>query len=294
MMDQLSMDLVRLCRRNRDGAYGTRNNRQRGLTAMAKDLKELGYDLPAATSLKPKHVDALVEHWLNDDKTDASIRNRLTWLRWWAEKINKPNVIHRDNAHYNVAERNAPTRNRAQELDTGQYQRLQDRHIQASVLLQVAFGLRREEAIKFNPATAIKPDFIALKSSWCKGGRARIIPITTLTQRRLLNNVQRLVPDGSLIPDKLSYVEQLKRYEYATLTAGMRNTHGFRHAYAQRRYLALTGQPCPLDGGKLRKDMTIAERVADMSARRTISNELGHGRLSITDTYLGSANHDTL
>lgn len=284
------MDLVRLCQRNRDGSYGTQNNRRRGLAAMANDLTDLGYKLPSAGSLKPKHVEALVERWHDSDTSDASIRNRLTWLRWWAEKVNKLNVVNRDNAAYGVAERGEVTRNRAQALDHAKFDTIECPHIKASVLLQVAFGLRREEAMKLQPQAAIRADHIALQASWTKGGRARTIPVTTLEQRQVLEHVMRLIPGGgSLIPAQLSYVEQLKRFEYQTLKAGLRNTHGFRHAYAQQRYAVLAGQSCPLAGGKRWADMSGTERAGDRAARHKISAELGHGRLKITDTYLGSA-----
>ena len=231
-MDDLTMNLVRLCQRNRDGSYGTQNNRRRGLTAMAQDLADLGYKLPSAESLKPKHVEALVEKWLDADTTDASIRNRLTWLRWWAEKVNKPNVINRDNAAYGVAERGEITRNRAQSLDPAKLATIECPNIKASLLLQAAFGLRREEAMKFQPHKAIRADHIALQGSWTKGGRARTIPITTLEQRQVLEHIATAFPgNGSLIPAQLSYVEHLKRYEYQTLKATFRNTHGLRHAY---------------------------------------------------------------
>ncbi|SOC48172.1 integrase-like protein [Rhizobium subbaraonis] len=289
-MDDLTMDLVRLCQRNRDGSYGTRSNRKRGLSAMANELRDLGYKLPNAGSLKPKHVEALVERWLDADTTEASIRNRLTWLRWWAEKVSKPNVVSRDNATYGVAERGGAIRNRAQKLDGAKFRAIECPYIKATILLQVAFGLRREEAMKFQPQAAIRTDVIMLQASWTKGGRARTIPITTLEQRQVLEHIVRFMPGrGSLIPAQLSYVEHLKRFEYHTLKSGLRNTHGFRHAYAQQRYAALTGQACPLAGGKLWEDMTAKEREADRSARRQISAELGHGRLKITDTYLGRA-----
>lgn len=289
-MDDLTMDLVRLCHRNRDGSYGTQNNRRRGLTAMADDLAGLGYKLPSAASLKPKHVEALVEKWLDADTTDASIRNRLTWLRWWAEKVNKASVVNRDNATYGVADRGDATRNRAQALDTDKLNAIECAYIRASLQLQGAFGLRREEAMKFQPQAAIRADHIALQPSWTKGGRARTVPITTLEQRQVLEHINNLVAGrGSLIPAQLSYVEHLKRFEYQTLKAGIRNTHGLRHAYAQNRYRTLTGQACPMSGGKTWVDMSATEREADRTARRQISAELGHGRLKITDTYLGSA-----
>ncbi|TGU67781.1 integrase, partial [Mesorhizobium sp. M1C.F.Ca.ET.144.01.1.1] len=81
----------------------------------------------------------------------------------------------------------------------------------------------------------------------------------------------------------------LKRFEYQTLKAGLRNTHGLRHAYAQQRYRTLTGRACPLADGKRWAEMSSNERAADRAARHKISAELGHGRLKITDTYLGSA-----
>ena len=289
-MDDLTMDLNKMCRHNRDGSYGTQKNRQRGLAAMASDLRKLGYKLPEARSLKTRHVAALIEHWLGNDLDDATIRNRLTWLRWWAERIGKPNVVERDNAAYGVSPRSEDPVNRAQRLDPLKFHRITCPFIKASLLLQVAFGLRREEAIKFRPAYAVQQNRIVLKSSWTKGGRSRTVPITTDYQNKVLDDVRRVIPgDGSLIPAQSNYVEQLKRYEYQTLEAGLRNTHGFRHAYAQRRYLVLTGWPCPLAGGKRRHQMTNEERERDRSARFQISGELGHARLSITDTYLGKA-----
>jgi hypothetical protein len=288
-MDDLTMDLVRMCRRNRDGSFGTQANRQRGLTAMAGELRDLGYRLPAAASLKPKHVEALVEKWLNDDKTDATIRNRLTWLRYWAEKINRPALLSRDNTRYGVGERGEGTRNRARPLDPGKFKSISDPHVRASLLLQAAFGLRREEAIKIRPHLALRADQLVLQASWTKGGRPRSLDILTLEQRQALENAARVAGGGSLIPPDLTYVEQLKRYEYLTLKAGLRNTHGLRHHYAQQRYRTLTGQLCPLAGGKRWTEMSAKEQHADRAARRQISAELGHARLKITDTYLGRA-----
>lgn len=48
--------------------------------------------------------------------------------------------------------------------------------------LQAAFGLRREEVIKFQPSYADRGDRIALKGLWTKGGRERTVPITTTVQ----------------------------------------------------------------------------------------------------------------
>lgn len=49
--------------------------------------------------------------------------------------------------------------------------------------------------------------------------------------------------------------------------------HGLRHAYAQQRYLELTGWPCPQAGGPSKGALTGIQRQSDHKARLTISTE---------------------
>jgi integrase len=90
-----------------------------------------------------------------------------------------------------------------------------------------------------------------------------------------------------LIPPERNYVEQRNRYDRQVRTAGIRNPHGLRHAYAQRRYEELTGWMAPLAGGPASKSLTIEQRARNKGARETISRELGHGREEISAAYLG-------
>ena len=59
-MDKLQWDLKQLCKRNRDGSFSTQAARGRILDLAARELAALGYVDMRAQSLKPKHVDALV------------------------------------------------------------------------------------------------------------------------------------------------------------------------------------------------------------------------------------------
>jgi len=52
-----------------------------------------------------------------------------------------------------------------------QLDKVRDAHVRMSLELQQAFGLRREEAIKFIPSFADRGDHLVLKASWTKGGR---------------------------------------------------------------------------------------------------------------------------
>jgi integrase len=156
-----------------------------------------------------------------------------------------------------------------------------------SLELQQAFGLRREEAIKFQPSFADRGDHVVLKASWTKGGKERIIPLRTQAQREVLNRAGRLAGSGSLIPSNRNYVQQLRIYEGSTLRAGLSRMHGLRHAYAQRRYGELTGWKAPAAGGLEGQTMTPEQAETDRLARFTISRELGHEREQITVAYLG-------
>jgi hypothetical protein len=287
-MRTLNYQLKQLCTNNRDGSYATQAMRSRMLSLMANQLHELGYRQMQAKSLKPKHIVALTQLWEQQELSIGTRKNRLATLRWWAAKVNKQNVVARDNDQYGLARRQYVTNaSRVTSVSNEQLDNINDTYTRLSIRLQQAFGLRREEAIKFQPSYAIKDDHLQLKSSWCKGGRARVVPITNSEQRDLLNEVQAFAKGGSLIPPELKYVQQLRRYEGQTRRAGLRKLHGLRHGYAQRRFQVLTGFACPAQGGPISQDLTSDQRALNEKARAVISAELGHTRENITAVYLG-------
>jgi len=287
-MKNLNYQLRKLCRDNRDGGFSTQATRSRILDLIANQLHELGYRHMQPKSLKPKHAEALVAHWRGQGISIGTLKNRLAALRWWAGKVNKQNVIARDNTAYGIGSRTyVAEHSKAQALDETRLSLIADEYVRMSVRLQAAFGLRREEAIKFRPGYAMQGDHIQLKSSWTKGGRARTIPITNDEQRYLLVKAKALARGGSLIPADKNYVQQLRRYEHQTARAGLKKLHGLRHGYAQQRYLELTGQPCPAQGGTSSRDLSPEQRAIDTKARLKISSELGHVREAITAVYLG-------
>jgi hypothetical protein len=283
----LNHQLKALCRRNRDGSFGTQDGRWHMLDLMATQLHELGYQKMRATSLKPKHVNALISRWREQGISTGTLKS-LSALRWWAGKVNKSSVVAKGNSAYGIGTRVlVSNKSKAQTLDEAKLAKIEDEYVRMSVRLQAAFGLRREEAIKFSPSYAFRGNHIALKASWTKGGRPRTIPITNRYQQRLLREVAELAKGGSLIPVHLKYAQQQHRYDRQIRKAGMKKLHGLRHAYAQRRYRQLTGWNCPARGGTPSTKLTPEQRAIDQEVRLTISHELGHGRESITAVYLG-------
>jgi hypothetical protein len=284
----LNHQLKQLCRHNREGSFGTQVRRERELTLMANELHELGYRGMNSHSLKPKHVEALVGHWLENEVAAGTIKNRMSAFRWWARKVNRQNVVARSNDHYGIPNRVFVTNtSKAKSVLAADLAKVRDEHVRVSLELQQAFGLRREEAIKFIPTYADQGDHLLLKPSWTKGGKARTVPIRTDEQREILDRAHKPAGKGSLIPANRNYVQQLRIYEGHTSRAGLSKLHGLRHAYAQRRYGELTGWPSPAAGGLPASQLPPEQRALDRDVRLTISRELGHERLQIVSVYLG-------
>jgi len=174
-----------------------------------------------------------------------------------------------------------------------------DERIASLMDLQRAFGLRFKESCLLSSKRALKEaktnGFITLTAG-TKGGKKRTVPCSEQGLLALEKAVH--VQDGrSMIPKKMLYVEfRREAYQQARL-AGI-SFHTERHAYAQNRYLEITGAPAPLDVGwgrkeriqKLAEFLTITTDEAenlDHKARLQVSVELGHQRKDISNAYLG-------
>ncbi|WP_238441711.1 integrase domain-containing protein [Alcaligenes nematophilus] len=191
-MDDLTYTLRQLCLRNRDGSHATQADRQRSLSLAAHQLREAGFRQMRATSLKGKHVEALLQRWQAEGLLTGTLKNRMAHLRWWAEKVGKAGILPADNTKLGILERRYVTNeSKAKELGD-RLDRVADIHVRMSLRLQAAFGLRREESIKFQPRYADRGDDIAIKGSWAKGGRDRTVPITMPEQRAVLDEAHRL------------------------------------------------------------------------------------------------------
>ena len=287
-MRKLNYDLWQLQRGSRDGSHGTRRDRSYALAQMANTLHAEGYRGLRARNLKGRHVEALVRDWSRRGLSHATMMNRMAHVRWWAAKVGKPNVV-KSNADYGIGKRShVSDGTRRRDLGAEKLGRVKDEHVRMALRLQAAFGLRREEAIKFAPSYADRGDHVAVKASTAKGGRARDVPVLKDAQRELLEEARRLAAGGAMIPPGRNYAEQKRVYMEQTKAAGLDHMHGLRHAYALDRYEDLTGWKAPAAGGPPQRTLTGQQRRLDTVARLTVAAELGHSRLEISRQYCGA------
>lgn len=272
---------------NREGSYATRADRMSILMRFAEDLVKLGYRLNHVQGLKTKHIGLVIEYWKQQSLSNATLKNRSAALRYLVGKLNKSNLVPSNKALGIGARRYVIKENKA--LVDPDFSKISHPHILISLQLQRVFGLRREESLKIKPFLADQNSHLVLQSSWCKGGRGRIIPIRTEEQRYWLEQAKQLVqkPECSLIPPEKNYIQQRYVYDKQVNRAGLHNLHGLRHAYAQQRYRELTGWEPPINGGPSSRQLTAEHKKIDKAARLIITEELGHSREQITVNYCG-------
>ncbi len=205
---------------------------------IARELRGLGYSLPGAQSLKTKHIGALVSSWKAAGLSAGTLRtawpgcagggrrcaSRACCPATYRAGIERRSTWKGQKAHATPADKLAALPERAA----------------LALRLQMAFGLRLEESLKFPPGRGRQGRRLTLQASWCKGGRSREIPIRHPKQRALLNELRTLVGDGSLVQEGQSYISARKELERVTWALACATCTGHRHWYAQWRYQTLT------------------------------------------------------
>lgn len=286
---RLQQSLYSILKHNRDGSHETQAARKHILYQVATELSAGCHKLKHVQGLKQKHITYLNTCWQTQGLSLATMKNRNAHLRWLCEKLAKTNLMPSNEA-LGLGQRQYvnPASNKAIDLAAIHFDKITHPAILVQLHLQYYFGLRREETIKLKPHLADKGSCLELQASWCKGGRSRHIPILTPEARHWLNEAKKLAVhvNDSLIPPHKTYIQHRHLYDKQTRRAGIKHAHGLRHAFAQAQYKKLTGWDCPKQGGPTAKQLTPPQKQQDKVARLTISEYLGHSRLSIVAVYI--------
>ncbi|HEX5685703.1 MAG TPA: phage integrase N-terminal domain-containing protein [Ideonella sp.] len=264
--------------------------------------------------LRGKHVEAMVERWVERGLSTATIHNYLSFLRTFAEWLGKCGMV-REPAFYVGSE--SPHAHRHQIATVDQSWSTHGVDIEATIqkVAQVdswvglqlelchRFGLRPKEARHFRPheaertrAQALPADaeahpecdtFVRLLQG-TKGGRLRDVPVTTDEQRELLARLKRLVPPGGYVgrANKTALQNQ-HRFYYVVRRLGISKkvmgvvAHGLRHQLANDLFEEHAGVASPVRGGDVPTE-------AMASTRYRVSRLLGHARERAAAFYIGS------
>ena len=290
-------EIKQILKYNRDGSPDRQKTRYNNLMRMVKQLQDRNYKKTwDVHKLGKKEVYRLVDTWRSQNLSHFTIANRMVDIRWLASKVNRSEFIPSNKDIGCGLRKNAPNygKSKAIKIDYDKVNKLPERE-KLITLLRSEFGLRTEEAIKFNHAYATKngDTKISLKGSWCKGGRPREIPITSTKQSRLLSLVkahQDSHQDKSMIPHDKKFKGYYRTYNRIKAELDIKG-HEYRHAWAQSRFEQVSGGiKSPHAGGAKYSELNPEEKQRWDMAAGVVNQELGHGkdRQDITSTYIGA------
>lgn len=282
-------------------SHQTKELRIERLKLCFRELREMGYKLDDPRSLKPKHIEALVEKWEEDRQSASSIQNKVSVIRTFCSWIGKEGMV-KATAEY----ASSPDRVKVQTSVTESKAwsdhgidinakiaeiEAYDRHVGMQVRLCLVFGLRRREAVMMKPHRADHGDFLSVNDG-TKGGRERVVAIDSVLKRETLDAAKDLV--GPNINAHMGgkhcadLKQALKRFTNVLYRCGVNKRilevtgHGLRHEYMNDRYEHLTGEKSPVRGG------AKPEKHVEERARAIVAEEAGHTRTSITAAYYGT------
>src|SRR3569833_4785871 len=104
-MKHLNYQLKQLCHTHGDGGFATRQNRHRILQLAADQLHGIGYRKMNAKSLKPKHIEALLNHWQGQALAFGFVFFCLCVLCWWVVLVGFCCVFVKHNDNYGIESR---------------------------------------------------------------------------------------------------------------------------------------------------------------------------------------------
>lgn len=278
----------------------TRQARRRILKQAFKVLKKRFPELKDATKFKERHVTAVAEIWEKQNLSPATIQTRFSAIRVFTGWIGKAGMVRITECYFsdsNMVKRsylaNVDKSWSGKQVDFNEVLArvsAMDPYVALILECMLGFGIRKKEAVMLTPHMSDEGVLVKI-SRGAKGGRERVVPILTESQKELLMRARNLVSLGQTLAGPGRNLKQaLRRFDYVMTMLGITKEnlgvtgHGLRHEYAQNRLKTLSGYDAPIKIASSYPDADIA-----LQARKEISTELGHARTSITNTYFGKS-----
>ncbi|ASW03829.1 phage integrase N-terminal domain-containing protein [Paraburkholderia aromaticivorans] len=317
---------LRTVRGDRRAADKTREARANILYQGFQDLRILGYRFDTITSFRQKHMQALVDKWLDERKAASTIQNRITTFRIFCNWIGKQGLIG-PTAQYVKDPKRAKRTLSAQtdkswsgngvDVDDKLAEiRRADERAGLMLLAGRTWGLRRLEMVCIRPyATVVvggttkivafsdvkvsreelKAAIVASGSGLpikkgTKGGRYRVLPLDTPEKLDVLRQLQAAVQDhdGFLGWPGESLKTNVRRLDYIAQKFGLTKAKLGVTLHGLRHEVA-NNEFEHLSGVQSAiRGGNSPLRGETRVAAQLVAQLLGHSRVSIISAYCGS------
>lgn len=291
--------------KNKQVSSATKDVRKTRLIAGFRMLRSLGYKIDNPRNLSEKHVQALADYLVREEKSASYIQNMISTLRVFCLWIGKPHMIKGLETYAPGVKRSYAAKTDKSWSGKGidvdvviNMVSAKDRFVGMQLRAAKVFGLRRREAIMLKPIKDAREEGLYVVSG-TKGGRARMVPVETEEQKALLKILQVFSAEngGRLIGPGLRVDQAIERYNYMLKCFGLTKLflgvtgHGLRHQFAiesleRKGFIAPVRRDASHEEQSSFKDTSKHVETLEQ-ARLQVSEELGHSRVGITTAYYG-------
>jgi integrase len=266
---------------------------------------ELKFGLEDPRNIKPKHIEAYVKHCVEQKHSARYLDNNLTVLRHYCTYIGKEGMVKSMTEYAPGMKRDYAAKvDRSPQASGVDFWALWDKvsekspQVAMQLLLVMAFGARRKEAVCFKPLLSDKGTYIELVSG-TKNGKFRTALVDTDLKRQVLAALKNWVykktgnakghlgrPGDTLEQSLNHYTNTLKAVGMTKKDLGFTG-HSFRQEFVndelERRGLIPT-----IRGGSGRVETSkVDTQIATDLALLQVSEQLGHCRTSVMTAYSG-------
>lgn len=286
--------------RIRSRSINTKKNHHCIINDISKILNRNFHHLKLV-NLKQRHISKIVEEWKNRGYKPGTLATKIGFLRKLCNCIHKNSCI-KDNKFYGINRGKVEFRDKRWTHSTstdfaiienvnGSIHKYGSR-IKDCFVLERLFGLRKREALKFNPHEEIKIDEngIPLRielTLGTKNNRHRTIPVVTEEQRSFLTGIltrYKFDPIQPFPPNEYKKWERIYYYVLDKIGINHNSTgHGLRQSYANERCKALFKEV--KEYSEINNFNESDEKIR-LVAYQKLTQELGHGRIDILKSYL--------
>jgi len=277
LLRELEEQLVKVFKQHPENSKATRRDRETDLRQSVRILCEK-FGLQRLRNIKPKHIEFLKDEWQGRGLAAGTQHNKISNLRWLAEKLGKTRLIPPSNSEAGIEKRTRHAR-AGKSLPLEKIKEVLDKldgvKDKAIVLMGRQFAMRFKEAALFRPNRDVNGNMLWIKRG-TKGGRPRYIWLVRPQQHELLEALRKMVQgrNGNLV-DRDKTWEQWRQAAYGRLReAGLSREkdevfHDLRRTWADEEFKRLRD-----------KGHSIRE------AAHIVSKRLGHNRIEVLRWYL--------
>lgn len=284
MYDNLCIQIDKVFRHCNQGSYKTRERYEDGVKNFAKYMADV-FKKQNLNNIKPKHLYAYVQFMQDIGYSTSYVTTNLSAIRFFYDQVggnssklpnnNKLGVISRSKEE-RIGDNKAWTPLEIENFiryagDVGQVR------YGEMVILSSQLGLRLHEVCRLDKnhlRQALQEGKISIKG---KGGLVRDITVSDKNLiQKLYDNTKMgdkvFIKEGEQTHKVIKNIQMFiynNQDKFALDRDKQLTFHGLRHFYCQNRYKEL------IRGG-----------LTDLQARKIVSRELGHYRISITEIYL--------